>query len=218
MRWTRQPSTLQLWQQETCHSKGHKHARSRSATFAALRTRSAARTRAANVCRNAHSERALRTRSRSVQSQRALFLSLAQSQAPSAKLAMFGMELRRHRARNAASLGWVKLSPRAAYLALQALSRCDGLAVGQAAESTPDQGRRLQSHDSRATSIATRSTYSSEQQWKHIPSHLMSYPTSRLTSRSRLLGAFGAYCRRGGLSKSSEQPTTASSVAPRIAR
>ena len=40
-------------------------------------------------CRNAHSERALRTRSRSVQSQRALFLSLAQSQAPSAKLAMF---------------------------------------------------------------------------------------------------------------------------------
>ena len=89
MRWTRQPSTLQLWQQETCHSKGHKHARSRSATFAALRTRSAARTRAAIVCRNAHSERALRTRSRSVQSQRALFLSLAQSQAPSAKLAMF---------------------------------------------------------------------------------------------------------------------------------
>ena len=143
-----------------------------------------------------------------------------QAERPGAKLAMF--QVSRPccccRARNAASLGWVKLSPRAACLALQALSRCDGLAVRQAAESTPDQGRRLQSHDSRATSIATRSTYSSEQQWKHIPSHLTSYPTSRRTSRSRLLGAFGAYCRRGGLSKSSEQPTTASSVAPRIAR
>ena len=86
MRWTRQPSTLQLWQQETCHSKGHKHARSRSATFAALRTRSAARTHARRQCMP---QRALRTRSRSVQVA-ARTLSLARAnQAPSAKLAMF---------------------------------------------------------------------------------------------------------------------------------